>query len=51
MLVPIQQELMDSTVDVTSLPGMYNASNLNTNGSIVMDLFAEVVGDLTKLSA
>jgi hypothetical protein len=52
IIAPIQKELMDSTLDVTSLPGKYNPSNLNTNRTIMMDQFAEAVGDLiTKLSA
>jgi hypothetical protein len=51
VIAPLCKELMDFTVDVTSLPGKYNASNLNTNRTITMDQFAEAVGDLTKLSA
>jgi hypothetical protein len=51
VIAPVCKELMDSTVDVTSLPGKYNASNLNTDGTIMMDQFAEAVGDLTEPSA
>jgi hypothetical protein len=39
------------TVDVTSLHGKYNVSNMNTDGTLMMDQFAEVVGDPTELSA
>jgi hypothetical protein len=48
---PVRKELMDSTVDVCSLPGKYNASNLNNDGNIIMDQFAEAVGDLTEMSS
>jgi hypothetical protein len=48
---PVQKELMDSTVNVCSLPGKYNASNLNNDRNIIMDQFAEAVGDLTEMSS
>jgi hypothetical protein len=51
VIAPVHKELMDSTVDVTSLTGKYTASNSNTDGTIMMDQLAEAVGDLTELSA
>jgi hypothetical protein len=45
---PRSKELMNPTVAVTSLPGKYNASNANTEGTVMMEQFAEAVGDLTE---
>jgi hypothetical protein len=50
IIAPIWKELMNATVDVTSLPGKYNASNENTDRTI-RDQFVEAVGDLTELRA
>ena len=50
VLAPVRKELMDSAVDVTSLPGKYNASKQHTDGTLIMDQFAEAVGEMTSSS-
>jgi hypothetical protein len=48
---PVRKEIMEASINVVSLPGKFTMSGTTSDGSHIMDQFAEAVGDMTDATA
>jgi hypothetical protein len=48
---PVIKEIMEASIDVVSLPGKFTMSGTRSDGSHIMDQFAEAVGNMTDATA